>query len=88
MSFAAVFSLPGAVAEELSEFLEHVLVPDPAKRPSAAELLQHPFLANDVEDEGEETTVAECESSPEEATHSGVPRDHRVLSSSCRGDKV
>lgn len=40
----------GALSPQLCDFLSHALAKDPQKRPSAAQLLKHPFLETRAED--------------------------------------
>lgn len=37
--------LPASVSDEARHFVAAMLTPDPRQRPSAGQLLQHPFLA-------------------------------------------
>lgn len=43
--WADIEVLPGSVAPDCSEFIQQALTKDPQLRPSAEQLLQHPWLA-------------------------------------------
>lgn len=43
--WADIEVLPGSVAPDCSDFIQQALIKDPQLRPSAEQLLQHPWLA-------------------------------------------
>eukprot|EP01064_Diplonema_japonicum_P023019 TRINITY_DN3341_c0_g2_i3.p1 TRINITY_DN3341_c0_g2~~TRINITY_DN3341_c0_g2_i3.p1 ORF type:complete len:543 (+),score=73.82 TRINITY_DN3341_c0_g2_i3:851-2479(+) len=60
--------LPVGISGDLAEFLKNCFVRDPKKRPAPEQLLQHPYLAVDGDDDGKSTHFSPVAPSPLESS--------------------